>query len=105
MSMVNIKNNRGHNRGGVRLLSARASAMVLLPIKAERESPQMKNTSAFKYMQNLNLEALAPEDARIAKKFFARMEAIDAKLLALKSERRTMADWFLAAAAAQKAAK
>ena len=65
----------------------------------------MKNTSAFQYMQNLDLKALAPEYARIAQKFFARMEAIDAKLLALKSERRTMADWFLKVAAEQRGAK
>ena len=56
-------------------------------------------------MQNLDLKALAPENARIAQKFFARMEAIDAKLLALKSERRTMADWFLKVAAEQRGAK
>ena len=65
----------------------------------------MKNVSAFQYMQKLNLRALPPEDARIAQKFFARMEAIDAKLLALKSERRILADWFLKVAAEQRAAK
>ena len=56
-------------------------------------------------MQNLDHKTLAPEDARIAQKYFARIEAIDAKLLALKSERRTMADWFLKVAAAQRAGK
>jgi hypothetical protein len=80
-------------------------ARFYLAIKAEGELQKMKNVSAFQYMQNLEMKALSPENARIAQKFFARMEAIDAKLLALKSERRTMADWFLKVAAEQRGAK
>ena len=63
----------------------------------------MKNVSAFQYMEKLNLKTLFPEELRIARKYFSRMEAIDARLLALKAERRTMADWFLSIAAKQKA--
>ena len=87
------------------LLYFGVNARVLLPIVAEGELHRMKNVSAFQYMQNLDKNSLGPEDARIAKKFFARIEAIDAKLLALKSERRTMADWFLKVAAEQRGAK
>ena len=63
----------------------------------------MKNVSAFQYMEKLDLKTLLPEELRIARKYFARIEAIDAKLLALKAERRIMADWFLSIASKQKA--
>ena len=62
----------------------------------------MKNVSAFDYMERLDTQALSVEDRRIADKYFARMEAIDSKLFALKAERRAMADWFLSAIAKQK---
>ena len=64
-------------------------------IKAERELPQMKNVSAFAYSEKIDTGLLSNENMHLFNKYFARLEAIDDKLLSLKSERRTIADWFL----------
>ena len=65
----------------------------------------MKNTSAFEYMDKININLLDEENARIAKRYFARMEKIDEKLFSLKAERRGLADWFLGTIKAQRAGK
>ena len=63
----------------------------------------MKTISAFGYLERLDSSRLSQEDRNTVRKYSARIEEIDAKLIALKGERRMLADWFVSTIAAQKA--
>lgn len=62
----------------------------------------MRSVTAFQYLENIDQNALSLEERRIVDKYFARIEAIDDKMLVMKLERRAMADYFVKLALRQK---
>ena len=65
----------------------------------------MKNVSAWDYMDRVDTSKMSNADRAEINAAFSRLRALDKKLLAIKAERRAIADKFLAVIAKQRAAK
>ena len=51
--------------------------------------------TAAEYLEDIDTSALVPKQRELVRKFAARMDAIDSKMIALKGERRMLANWLL----------
>ena len=92
--------------GRNKLAPRRASCYVFSgqygPIERIRS---MKNVSAWDYMDRVDTSKMSNAERAEINSAFSRLRALDKKLLAIKAERRAIADKFLAVIAKQRAAK
>jgi hypothetical protein len=52
--------------------------------------------TAAEYLEDIDTASLVPKQRDLVRKFAARMDSIDSKMIALKGERRMLANWLLA---------
>ena len=92
--------------GRNKLAPGRASCYVFScqygPIERIRS---MKNVSAWDYMDRVDTSKMSNAERAEINSAFSRLRALDKKLLAIKAERRAIADKFLSVIAKQRAAK